>query len=39
MDERGIMNERMAYLAEALGGGGLKAFPEKLRGDYESIFK
>jgi len=38
-DEFSMTNERMSYLGEMLGVGGLKAFPKELQQDYEGIFK
>lgn len=38
MNEGDIAQERFAYLAQALGGAGLQAFPQQLQRDYAPIF-
>jgi hypothetical protein len=39
MNESDITQERFAYLAQAVGGAGLSAFPKQLQRDYAAIFR
>jgi hypothetical protein len=39
MNENDIAQERYAYLAQALGGLGLQAFPHELQSDYAPVFR